>query len=295
MFRRYLKNVNKKIIVTASIGVLAVISLILLHIFGHGLFPQESETAQKVSRLIQSFFVVLICFSAARLVLFCFILPIEKGKKTKIPALVKDTVYAVIFCIGAIIIIQNIYDESVFGIVSLLASSGVIVGIAAKGILEELINGLVLDFQNDFRVGDWVKFPDEKIAQILKMRLTGMDLLIVDGTRLTISNTFFKSQPIVHFDRTKEYFSISLRVTLKQNKMSFDQIKQIFSETPYEAFIENIKNGKITLSMDIPTSNSENWKQTLDCSISDILQKVNQHGLSIHSISGEHKFSKFKI
>lgn len=289
------KSSNQKLLKNIFVGISMILSLMFLHLFEHKLFPPQSETAHKLSQLLQAFLILGFCFSLSKAILFGCFLPLETKNKIKIPAIAKDIVYAIIFCVGAIIIIQNVYGESVFGMISLLAGSGVVVGIAAKGILEEIITGFVMDFQDDLRAGEWIRFQDGKIAKIAKTKLTGIDLITTNGSKFSVSNTYFKNQPIIRFEPKNSYFSVLIKVTLENVKLSTDEIKKIFEKDSYKSILEGAKCGRISFNIRIEISNSENWKQVRDREISNILKILRQENLSVFSISGEHRFSEFNI
>ncbi|MDR0744354.1 MAG: mechanosensitive ion channel [Holosporales bacterium] len=289
---------NKKIVINLFVGIALVLLLVSIFVFGDKISPDNVGEAYAWEQFTKAILIVLIAIVIIRLILLALIRPIEEKRGMKISGLFKDAIAVVILSIGAVVIIRNIYGESVFGMLSVMAGSGVVIGIAAKNFLEEVIAGIIIDFQNDFRVGDWVKFPDGSIAQIIKTKITSVSLITADETLLHVSNTTFTNQPMINLNKPQTAFYSSLNVVLDHD-VPIERARRILyaascsAEGVYEQTVlvvaEGVQQIGILFGIYFKIPNQDVWLEVKHQVISSIIKALHEHKLKVCEISGQFK------
>ncbi len=120
------------------------------------------------------------------------------------------------FTIAAIVILDNI-GVNVTGLVAGLGIGGIAIGLAAKGIFEDLFASLSIIFDRPFRRGETIGF-DGRSATVERIGLKSTRLRALTGEELIVSNTALLNKELSNFAR------------LERRRMSF--ILGITYETP---------------------------------------------------------------
>ena len=131
------------------------------------------------------FWFFLLVLAIKTLAYFVFDFLVLKRQGVRYPKLVKDVVVFILFIVG-ILLILNYYLN--IKITVLLASSAVltvVIGFALQDILGNLFSGIVLNFEDSFKLGDWVRIGERegRVEQFgwrsFKVRTIDRELIVI--------------------------------------------------------------------------------------------------------------------
>lgn len=202
-------KLSQKIIIQPVI----IIFLILLFMFTSDIVDKNS-TIYQYWKAIRSIMILAAAWLSMKFVTLILLDPINKNRKKNLPNIVKDIIGALIYFIALSVIITDVYCKSMTSIGAFFISSWAIIGFAAKDIIAECIYGIYLDFQADFEIGDWIQFKDGTIGKIIKMKLTGLEILLSNNTVLFINNTLLSKDPIVNLSKPKHDYYANIKFAL---------------------------------------------------------------------------------
>lgn len=116
------------------------------------------------------------------------------------------------FTIAAIVILDNI-GVNVTGLVAGLGIGGIAIGLAAKGIFEDLFASLSIIFDRPFRRGETIGF-DGRSATVERIGLKSTRLRALTGEELIVSNTALLNKELSNFARLeRRRMSFTIGVT----------------------------------------------------------------------------------
>lgn len=133
--------------------------------------------------LLVWFFLLVFAIKTLAYLIFDFLLVKKQG--VRYPKLVKDVVVFILYVIG-ILLILNYYLQ--IKITVLLASSAVftvVVGFALQDILGNLFSGIILNFEDSFKLNDWVRINswEGRVEQFgwrsFKIRTIDSELVVI--------------------------------------------------------------------------------------------------------------------
>lgn len=101
------------------------------------------------------------------------------------------------FAIAAIVILDNV-GVNVTGLVAGLGIGGIAIGLAAKGIFEDLFASLSIIFDRPFRRGETIGF-DGRSATVERIGLKSTRLRALTGEELIVSNTALLNKELSNF------------------------------------------------------------------------------------------------
>lgn len=287
---------EKKSLRLLVIGIVSIVLLCILYGVSGKISPDDKGDMYDYECLIKSFIVVLISIITIRILFAAIINPAEVRHKKKVPGILKYIVGALVLTAAAVYIVTAIYSKSAMAIFTTLGASGIGIAFIAQDTLKELIAGIIISYQNDFRVGDWIKFPDGTIAQIIRLKLTGIDLAILNDTRLYISNTKLTNEAIINLSQPDPSHFSRIDVILEHD-VPVEQARRVLytatantsglaSKEPLVVADAVLQNGILfAVFFKIPSFGvGAEMKHRV---ISSIVQHLHKHGLKICEISGQ--------
>lgn len=279
------------------IGIATIILLILGYILSDNICVKNIGITYDYERLIRSFIVVLISVVLIRILFLVIINPAELRKNRKIPSILKYIIGFLILMISAIFIVTKVYSQSALIIFFALGASGLGIAYIAQDFLKELLTGVIIAFQNDFRVGDWIKFPDGTIGKIIKTKLTGVDLILLDETQLYVSNTAVSDQAMINFNQPTPSFYTGLNIVLEHN-IPIERARRIlYTATTNTIGLESknilvvsdsIQQNGILFFVFFKVPEFEVMREIKHRVISSIVQHLHKHKLKVCEITGQY-------
>lgn len=112
-------------------------------------------------------------------------------------ALIHVLVSVAVFSIALIVVLDNL-GVNVTGLVAGLGIGGIAIGLAAKGVFEELFAALAIIFDRPFRNGDTISY-DSTTATVERIGLKSTRLRALTGEEVIVSNSNLLSKEVKNF------------------------------------------------------------------------------------------------
>lgn len=128
------------------------------------------------------FLVVLAVKMVAYLVFDVMVL---KRQGVHYPKLIKDVVVFILFVGGLLLILKYYLGQSISGLLASTAVLTVVVGFALQDVLGNLFSGIILNFEDSFKIGDWVSIGERegRVEQFgwrsFKVRTIDRELIVI--------------------------------------------------------------------------------------------------------------------
>lgn len=287
---------NKKILWLANTGVILVLALIALFVWGSEISPENNGVMYNIEQGVQSIIVLAIAWILTKIVSIIFLEPLKNVRQKSLPNIIKDVVKVCIYCFAVMFIVTKIYNQSLLSISAIFISSWTVIGFAAKDVLGDCINGVSIDWQANIEVGDWVKFKDGTIAQVVKMKMTRVDLMLPDSTALYVTNTTLNSEPIINLSKpTREYY-IGISVVL-EHSVPVSRARRILhaaisnAEGIYKhdanVFAESVQANGVVYVIHFKIPDRGVWLECRHQVINAVTKQLHKFGLKVCQITGE--------
>ncbi len=270
-------KLSRKIIIQPIIIVL----LIFLFIFTPNIIDKNSSV-YPYWKILRSAMLLLAAWLSMKLVTLMFLDPINENRKKNLPNIIKDLIGSLIYFIALSVIITEVYGKTLTSIGAFFISSWAIIGFAAKDIIAECIYGIYLDFQADFEVGDWIQFNDGTVGKIIKMKMTGLEILLQNNTVLFINNTLLSHEPIVNLSKPEHdyYASINLSIDFtvpisQATKILSDAMKGIsdININDFKVFADSIQENGVVYIIHFKVPDQSSLFEIRH----QVLQRVTEH------------------
>jgi potassium efflux system protein len=123
-----------------------------------------------------------------------------------------------------------------------LGALGVGIGLGLQGIVNNLVSGVILIFEQPFRIGDYIQLGDKK-GRVLDIGIRSSKLLLEEGAELIMPNADLLSGMVINWTTRNDNVRIDMPVNVQAGH-SFDEIKKII--------LEEIMNNKDVLGVPAP-------------------------------------------
>ncbi len=114
-------------------------------------------------------------------------------------ALLRILISAAIFAIALVMVLDKL-GVNITGVVAGLGIGGIAIGLAARGVFEDLFAALAIIFDKPFRKGETVQY-DTTTARVERIGLKSTRLRAMTGEELSISNTQLLNKQIANLTR----------------------------------------------------------------------------------------------
>lgn len=289
---------KKKIVWTALIGIGLIAVMVSVFIWGELISPGDAGVVYQAEKAVQAVVIALMAVVFLRLITLLFLDPISSKRKRPLPNIIKDIIGTVIFYIAAVIIVTKVYGESAAIIVTFLIGACTAIGFGAQDFVKDCIAGITMDIQQDVCIGDWVKLDNGLVGKIIRMKLTGVDLMLPDNTVLFVSNTYVTENPFINLSSPEPDFFTGISVVI-DHSVPVDRARRILyaatSKAPMvfnnQALVvaESVQNNGVLYAVYFRIAKRDVWFETRHQVINSITKHLHSHGLRVCEISGEYK------
>jgi len=130
---------------------------------------------------------------------------IARSTGYRVPAILKTLTALVAYLIAATFVVGVVLDQSVTGFLTAIGAGSVVLGLAVRGIFEDLFTGLAVNIDRNVQIGDWLALP-EKVARTTVGRVVEIgwrctQLETEEGTMLIIPNGLLAREVITNLTR----------------------------------------------------------------------------------------------
>ncbi|MDR1365436.1 MAG: mechanosensitive ion channel family protein, partial [Holosporales bacterium] len=208
---------NKKQVKVIIAGLFSATVLALAYGASDSISPRNIGASFDYEKIVRSVIVILISIVIIRILIYTVVKPIEESQKKHFSGMLKYGIGISLLIAAAVFITTQVYKQSALSIFIGLGASGLGIAYIAQDFLKELFAGIVIAAQNRFRVGDWLQFPDGVCAKIVRTRLTGIDLILLNDTLLIAPNTTLTGKPIINVSQPSAEYGETVKLVLDHN------------------------------------------------------------------------------
>jgi len=125
--------------------------------------------------------------------------PLEQKTNRNIPKIVTNSVIFFVYLLTVFGIIAYVFDQK---LTSLLATSGVlamIIGLAIQVNITNIFSGIVINIEQPFRVGDWIKIDHKYKGKVIDITWRTTRILTQQGNILCFPNSYTSESPINNY------------------------------------------------------------------------------------------------
>jgi small-conductance mechanosensitive channel len=109
-----------------------------------------------------------------------------------------------------------------------LGALGVGIGLGLQAIVNNLMSGVILIFEQPFRIGDYIQLAERK-GRVLDIGIRSSKLLMEDGAELIVPNADLLSGTVVNWTTRDDNVRISLPVNIETGP-ALDKVQKIILE-----------------------------------------------------------------
>ena len=145
----------------------AVAVYLLLDQFSHdGLKVGDHATWAKVAATVVGFVIMLALLSGANAALFGS--AAEGSWRSRLPGIFIDLGRLILIVIGIGLLLSWVWGANLGGLVAALGVTSIVIGLAVQNAVGPVISGLLLLFEQPFRIGDWLdtKFGKGRVVEV---------------------------------------------------------------------------------------------------------------------------------
>jgi len=108
------------------------------------------------------FWFLLLVLAIKTLAYFIFDILVLHKQGVRYPKLIKDVMVFILFVVGVLLILRYYVKTDITVLTASSAVLTVVVGFALQDILGNLFSGIVLNFEDSFKIGDWMSIQDHE-------------------------------------------------------------------------------------------------------------------------------------
>lgn len=188
----------------------------------------------------------------------------EQGVIQFLDSFLKITLYLLL-----VVMIATSFGVSVAGVVTILGSAGVAIGLSIQGSLSNLAGGVLILLMKPFRVGDYI-IEDNKgnegtvtEIQMFYTKLTTPDGKVIVLPNGTLSNTSLTNVTAMKERRVDLVVGISYDADLKKAKEVAEQTVQnepaLLDTKPVQVFVDSLGSSEVNLGIRFYVKTEDYW------------------------------------
>ena len=131
-----------------------------------------------------------------------------------------------------------------------LGALGVGIGLGLQSIVNNLVSGVILIFEQPFRIGDYIEITDKK-GRVLDIGIRASKILMEDGAEMVISNGDLLSGRVINWTHRNDNVRIDLlfNIDISVSKKTYDELKVIINnELSNSEYVLKTETNEILLS-----------------------------------------------
>jgi len=144
------------------------------------------------------FWFFLLVLAIKILAYFVFDFLVLKKQRIRYPRLVKDVVVFVLYIVGVLLILNYYLNIKITVILASSAVLTVVIGFALQDILGNLFSGIILNFEDSFKLEDWVRIG-EREGRVEQFGWRSFKIRTIDRELIVIPNqTASKAEVLIY-------------------------------------------------------------------------------------------------
>ncbi len=152
--------------------------LVLLALVG----DQHVEvTWVRITATVFGFLVILLLLSGINAVVFGRAAP--ESWRSRMPSIFVDLIRLALIVVGLALLLSWVWDADVGGLFAALGVTSIVIGLALQNAFGSVISGLLLLFEQPFRIGDWLDTAEGR-GRVVTVNWRAVHLELPEGTRV---------------------------------------------------------------------------------------------------------------
>jgi len=181
------------------------LSALLLLMVGATQMPMGSTPVRVVATLL-AFVVLLLLMAGLRASLFSG--APEESWRRRVPGIFLDVIRFVIIAVGVGLILAYIWGAKIGGLFTALGIGSIVIGLTLQNSVGQIISGLLMLFEQPFRIGDWIQTPDSK-GKVIEVNWRAVHINTGSGVRIT-PNSVLAGQSFLNLSRPKDQHTVTI-------------------------------------------------------------------------------------
>lgn len=217
----------------AALSILLVTFLLIYFITGssfEGIAELVIQGEKFSARHYFAAFIWLLAAVLANMALSAFIWEgiIQRRTGSPVPQLLKTVSGAIIIIITLIFIVAFVFHKSITGLLATTGAVGIIVGLSARGILEDAAQGISLNIAKVFKPGDVISIPGkfDELAMVKDITMRNTYLEDFVGHVVAIPNSVICANVVRNYSRA-QIFSVCFSIVLGVRGLSILDAQRI--------------------------------------------------------------------
>jgi small-conductance mechanosensitive channel/CRP-like cAMP-binding protein len=166
-----------------------------------GLIQRHFHSPRLMFVLWLLFWFLLLVLVIKALAYFVFDFLVLKKQGIRYPKLVKDVVVFILFIVGVLLILNYYLNIKITVLLASSAVMTVVIGFALQDILGNLFSGIILNFEDSFKLEDWVRIGDRE-GRVEQFGWRSFKIRTIDRELIVIPNqTASKAEVLIYGSR----------------------------------------------------------------------------------------------
>jgi potassium-dependent mechanosensitive channel len=106
-----------------------------------------------------------------------------------------------------------------------LGALGVGIGLGLQSIVNNLVSGVILIFEQPFRIGDYIELGDKK-GRVLNIGIRSSKIIMEEGAEIIVPNADLLSGSVVNWTLRNEHMRVSLPISIDATH-TFEAVQQL--------------------------------------------------------------------
>jgi small-conductance mechanosensitive channel/CRP-like cAMP-binding protein len=136
------------------------------------------------------------------------------GGKPSESKLLQDLLAALIYLTATFVIIANIFEFPVKGLLATSGAVAIIIGLALQSSLGDVFSGIVLNLGRPYRVGDWIIVDDTAQGTVIETNWRATHLLTVNQDVAIVPNSIVAKAKITNCSAPSKTHGAAVRIQL---------------------------------------------------------------------------------
>ena len=155
-----------------------------------------------------------------------------------VPKLLQQTLLILVYGVAITGIIAFVLGQSVAVIWQTSGVITIVLGLALRGIIGDIFTGLAFNFDQGFRIGDWIELTDKNyphlFGQIREIHWRATRIHTVDGREIVVPNNTLGSMIVTNFSAPDDVCRFELPLTLDV-RVPFERVLRILEAATLSA------------------------------------------------------------